>query len=95
MAALMRTTSEEIGENCKILRKIIEDQKAKGETIIKFEELFERWKRGEPVEQIQAEDDEKLLKYWSYLSKIPKATMFSRVAQVVLSCPVTSASTQK
>ena len=72
-----------------------QDRKQKREIIIKFEELFEQWKRGEPIEQIQAEHDERLLGYWSNLSRIPKAAAFSRVAQVALSCPVTSASSER
>ena len=31
------------------------------ETIIRFEELSEKWKRGEPIEQAQAEYDKRLL----------------------------------
>ena len=92
MAALMRSTDKEIEENCKLVRDVIKDRKKKRETIIKFEELFEKWKGGEPIEQIQAEHDERLLGYWSNLSKIQKAAKFSRVAQVVLSCPVISVS---
>ena len=95
MSALMRSTGEEIEINCSLVRDVIASQKAKRETIIKFEELFEKWKRGEPIEQIQAEHDERLLGYWSNLSRIPKAAAFSRVAQVVLSCPVTSASSER
>ena len=95
MAALMRSTDKEIEENCKLVRDFIANQKEKRETTIKFEELFEKWKRGEPIEQIQAEHDERLLGYWSNLSRIPKATASSRVAQVVLSCPVTSASSER
>ena len=52
MAALMRSTDEEIEANCKLVRGVIASQKTKRETIIKFEELFEKWKRGEPIEQI-------------------------------------------
>ena len=33
--------------------------------------------------------------YWSNLSRISKIAVFSRVAQVVLSCPVTSASSER
>ena len=44
------------------------------------------------IEQIQTEHDERLLKHWSSLSKTPKQLYSQRVAQVVLSCPVTSAS---
>ena len=95
MAALMRSTGEEIEANYRLARGVIVSQKAKRETIIKFEELFEKWKRGEPIEQIQAEHDERLLGYWTNLSRIPKAAAFSRVAQVVLSCPVTSASSER
>ena len=29
------------------------------ETVLKFEELFEKWKGGEPTKQIQTEHDEK------------------------------------
>ena len=60
MAALMRSTDKEIEENCKLVRDVIKDRKKKRETIIKFEELFEKWKGGEPIEQIQAEHYEKL-----------------------------------
>ena len=42
MAALMRSTDEEIEANCKLVRDVIESQKAKRETILKFEELFEK-----------------------------------------------------
>ena len=45
MAALMRSTNEEIEENCKLVRDAITSQKDKRETILKFEELFEKWKR--------------------------------------------------
>ena len=87
MTALMRSTGEEIEPNCRLVREVIESQKKKErETILRFEELFEKWKRGEPIEQIQAEHDERLLGYWSSLSIIPKAATFSRVAQVVLIC---------
>ena len=96
MAALMRSTDKEIEEGCGLVREVIKDRKKKREeTIIRFEELFEKWKGGEPIEQIQAEHDERLLGYWSNLSKIPRAAAFSRVAQVVLSCPVTSASSER
>ena len=96
MAALMRSTDKEIEESCGLVREVIKDRKKKREeTIIKFKELFEKWKGGEPIEQIQAEHDERLLGYWSNLSRIPKAAAFSRVAQVVLSCPVTSASSER
>ena len=62
MAALMRSTGEEIEANCRLVREVIVRQKTKREeTIIRFEELFEKWKRGEPIEQIQAEHDERLL----------------------------------
>ena len=50
MAALMRSTGEEIESNCRLVRDVIASQKAKRETITKFEELFEQWKRGEPIE---------------------------------------------
>ena len=63
MAALMRSTDEEIEKNCKHVREVIARQKAKRESIIKFEELFEKWKRGDPIEQIQAEHNKKLLGY--------------------------------
>ena len=52
MAALMRSTGEEIEENCRLVRGVIASQKAKRETILMFEELFEQWKGGEPIEQI-------------------------------------------
>ena len=61
MAALMRSTGEEIEENCRLVRGVIASQKAKRETIIRFEELFEKWKGGELIEQIQAGHDERLL----------------------------------
>ena len=64
MTALMRSTDEEIEKNCKHVREVIARQKAKRESIIKFEELFEKWKRGDPIEQIQAEHNKKLLGYW-------------------------------
>ena len=60
MAALMRSTGEEIEANCKLVRDVIARQKEKRETIIMFEELFEKWER---CEQIQAECDERL--FWS------------------------------
>ena len=63
MAALTRSTGEEIEKNCKLVRNAIESQRAKREIVTKFEELFEKWKRSEPLEQIQAEHDERLLKY--------------------------------
>ena len=47
MAALMRSTDEEIEANCRQVREVIASQKEKRETIIKFKELFEKWKRGE------------------------------------------------
>ena len=50
MAALMSSTGEEIEANCRQVRNVIASQKAKRETIIRFEELFEKWKRGEPIE---------------------------------------------
>ena len=50
VTALMRSTGEEIEENCSLVRGVIARQKAKRETIIRFEELFEKWKRGEPIE---------------------------------------------
>ena len=59
MAALMRSTYEEIETNCRLVRDVIASQKTKRETIIKFEEVFEKWKRGEPIEQIQPEHNEK------------------------------------
>ena len=61
MAALMRNTGEEIEADCRVVRDVTASQKEKRETIIKFEELFEKWLRGEPIEQIQAEHDERLL----------------------------------
>ena len=78
MADLMRSTDKEIEENCKIVRDVIARQKEKRETIIKFEEWFEQWKRGEPIEQMQAEHDERLLGYWSNLSRIPKRQLHSQ-----------------
>ena len=95
MAALMRSTGEEIEENCRLVKDVTSSQKAKRETIIRFEELFEKWKSGEPIEQIQAGHDERLLECWSNLSRIPKAAGFSRVTQVVLSCHVTSTSSSE
>ena len=44
MAALMRNTGEGIEENYRVVRDVIASQKAKRETILKFEELFEHWK---------------------------------------------------
>ena len=46
MAALMRSTDEEIKINNKLVRYVIESQrvKQKRETVLKFEELFEKWK---------------------------------------------------
>ena len=42
----MSSTGEEIEENCKLVRDIIVRQKTKREeTILRFEELFEQWKR--------------------------------------------------
>ena len=68
MAALMRSTDEEIEANCRQVREVIARQKTKREeTILKFEELFEKWKGGEPIEQIQAEHDERL---WGVLVQI-------------------------
>ena len=48
MAASMRSTDEEVEENCRLVRDVIVSQKAKRETVLKFKELFEKWKRGEP-----------------------------------------------
>ena len=95
MTALIRSPGEEIEANQKHVRDVMQARKAKREAILKFEGLFEKRKRGEPIEQIQAEHDERLLGYWSNLSRIPKAAAFSRVTQVVLSCPVTSASSER
>ena len=45
MTALMRSTDEEIEKNCKFIRDAIESQrKKKRETVLKFEELFEKLK---------------------------------------------------
>ena len=45
MTALMRSTDEEIETNCKLVRDVIKSQrKQKRETVLKFEELFEKWK---------------------------------------------------
>ena len=44
MTALMRSTGEETEPNCRLVRDVIESQKTKRETILKFEELFEKWK---------------------------------------------------
>ena len=45
MAALMRSTDEEIETNCKLVREVTEIQREqKRETVLKFEELFEKWK---------------------------------------------------
>ena len=40
MAALMRSTDEEIEKSCKLVRDVIKDRKKKREIIIKFKELF-------------------------------------------------------
>ena len=51
MVSLMRNTDEEIETNCKLVRDVIESQrKQKRETVLKFEELFE--KENDPKEQI-------------------------------------------
>ena len=43
MAALMRSTDEETVKNCKLVRDVIKSQReSKIETILKFEELFEK-----------------------------------------------------
>ena len=59
MAALMRSTDEEIDKDCKLARDAIEKpEKAKRETILKFEELFEKVERKvSQIEQIQTEHD--------------------------------------
>ena len=44
MAVLMRGIDEEIEENCRLVRDVITSQKDKREMVIKFEELFEKWK---------------------------------------------------
>ena len=46
MAVLMRSTDEEIEKNCKLARDVTESQREskKRETVLKFEELFEKWK---------------------------------------------------
>ena len=46
MAALMRSTDEEIEKNCKLARDVIESQREnkKRKAILKFEELFEKLK---------------------------------------------------
>ena len=75
----MRSTGEEIEENCRLVRAAIARQKTKREeTILRFEELFEQWKRGESIEQIQAEHDERLLGHWSSLSRIPQRQLHSQ-----------------
>ena len=61
MAALMRSTDEEIEKNCKLVRDVIAKTESKREATLKFKGLFGKWKRGEPIEQIQAEHDERLL----------------------------------
>ena len=41
----MRSTGEEgIEANCRLVRDVIANQKAKRETLLRFEELFEQWK---------------------------------------------------
>ena len=61
MAALMKSTDEEIETNSKLARDAIESQREqKRETVLKFEELFEKLKRGESIEQIQTEHNERL-----------------------------------
>ena len=61
MAALMRSTGKEIEENCRPVRDVTASHKTKREeTIIRFKELFEQWKRSEPIKQIQMECDERL-----------------------------------
>ena len=46
MAALMRSTDEETDINCKLFRDVIESQREqKRETVLKFEELFEKVER--------------------------------------------------
>ena len=62
MAALMRSIGEEIEANYRFVREVTESQKAKREAILKFEQVFEKWKSGEPIEQTQAEHDERLLR---------------------------------
>ena len=52
------------------------------------------WKGSEPIEQIQAEHDERLFKHWSSLSKSQRQLHSQRVTQVVLSYPVTLASSK-
>ena len=48
MAALMRSTDEDIEINCKLVRDVIESQREqKRETVLMFEELFEKWKGSE------------------------------------------------
>ena len=42
MAALMRSTGEEIEESCRLVRDVIARQKTKRETTLKFKE---EWKR--------------------------------------------------
>ena len=45
MAALMRSTDEEIETYCKLVREVTEIQREqKRETVLKFEELFEKCK---------------------------------------------------
>ena len=74
MAALMRSTDEDRKTNSKLARDDIESQrkrKQKRETVLNFEELFEKnvEKEGEPIEQIQAEHEERLFEALSSLSK--------------------------
>ena len=53
-------------------------------------------RKSESIKQIQAEHDERLFGSTGLASAEPsKATSFSRVAQVVLSCPVTSACSER
>ena len=60
MAALMRSTDEGTEANCEIVRDVTESQRTKKETVLKFEEMFGKVERkGESIEQIQAEHDEK------------------------------------
>ena len=70
----MRSTDEDRKTNSKLARDDIESQrkrKQKRETVLNFEELFEKnvEKEGEPIEQIQAEHEERLFEALSSLSK--------------------------
>ena len=97
ITALMRCSEAEIGDHCDLVRAVIETQRGQ-EHNIGFKELFQRWKEqagGDFIEQNQTQHDQKLLEFWSGLTRASKAASCLRVAQVVLSCPVTSASSER